>query len=121
MKKRQRQPEYINHDTDEQMEIWGFAPSILGQVITWIGVTLTLGFLRLIFYWKPEWMLMCTHRECDTKEATTILLRDKYQQWFVEPVSVLAASSDDSRDDLDSLNQSSTKKLRHSVSIRTIC
>jgi hypothetical protein len=71
-----------------------------------LGYLLTLGFLRLVFYWKPEWMTKCTHRPCHTRHATTALLRDKYQQWFVEDVELLKYSSSGSRDDLDSLNQS---------------
>jgi hypothetical protein len=114
MKKKENRIEYINHDTDEQMveflnllhlsffsifiitinisikciikEIYGFTKSILGNIITWIFVILSLGFLRLVFYWKPRWMLLCTHRECSIKAASKVLLRDKYQQWFVEEI-----------------------------------
>lgn len=48
-----------------------------------------MGFLRLVFYWKPNWMLLCTHKQCGLGEATSILLRDKYQQWFVENVETV--------------------------------
>ncbi len=101
--KKKQTNEYINHDTDEQMEIFGYESSIIGTVITWIGIILTLGFLRLIFYWKPEWMLKATHRQCKVKDATTILLRDKYQQWFVEEIETLGSPDNGSRDDIDSV------------------
>lgn len=59
------------------------------MIVTWIFITLTLGFLRLVFYWKPNWMLICTHKQCSLDVATKILLRDKYQQWFVEKVETI--------------------------------
>ena len=114
---KRNQIEYINHDTDEQMEIFGYESSTFGHILTWTGVILTLGFLRLVFYWKPEWMLKATHRQCKVREATTILLRDKYQQWFVEKVETLGAPVDGSRDDLDSVAASGRNaKIRHNVS-----
>ncbi len=61
----------------------------MGLVITWILIVLTIGFLRLIFYWKPDWMLKCTHRQCSLKTATKVLLKDKYNQWFVEKVEII--------------------------------
>ena len=45
------------------------------RVITWIFIVLTVGFLRLIFYWKPEWYLRCTHSPCSLRDADTVLLR----------------------------------------------
>ena len=115
MKKEKKDIKYINNGTDEQMEICGYQKSIIGLIITWIFIVLTIGFLKLVFYWKPNWMLLCTHRECSLKSATSVLLRvssslkkkmndiknfkwfsslfiilkDKYQQWFVEKVDVL--------------------------------
>ncbi|CAF0715730.1 unnamed protein product [Brachionus calyciflorus] len=109
MVKEKKQIEYINHGTDEQMEIYGFKKSIPGIIATWIFIVLTIGFLRLIFYWKPNWMLLCTHKKCDLAEATSILLRDKYQQWFVEKVEILVKQNSENvynNDDSDSLDQS---------------
>jgi len=81
---------YVNHGTDEQMEISGYTRSKLYTATTWIFIVLTVGFLRLIFYWKPEWMLKCTHKACDLDRASKVLLQDKYLQWFVETISVLS-------------------------------
>lgn len=43
--------------------------------MTWFFIILTVGFLRLVFYWKPNWMLWCTHRKCSLAAATQLLLR----------------------------------------------
>jgi hypothetical protein len=118
-KNTEKQPiEYINHDTDEQMEIFGYEPSVIGRILTWSGILLSLGFLRLVFYWKPEWMLKATHRQCKVRDAKTVLLRDKYQQWFVEEIETLGTADDGSRDDLDSVATSGRNaKIRQNVSL----
>ena len=69
--------------------MYGYCASNIGYAISWIFIILTLGFLRLVFYWKPNWMIKATHRPCNIKYATKILLLDKYQQWFVEEVCIL--------------------------------
>ena len=103
-------------------EMYGYSTSTVGSVITWILIILTLGFLRLVFYWKPDWMIKATHRRCDIRDATKVLLLDKYAQWFVEEVCILNSSSGDSQDDLDSLNQSkNSAKHRQPVSRYTLC
>jgi hypothetical protein len=81
--------EYVNHGTDDQMLISGYKNSILKTTLIWILIVFTIGFLRLIFYWKPEWMLICTHTKCDLKLATKVLLKDKYSQFFVEDICIL--------------------------------
>ena len=113
MKQEARRAEYINHGTDEQMEIYGFTKSTLGLVITWLFIVLTFGFLRLVFYWKPNWMLLCTHRRCAVSAASSVLLKDKYQQWFVEevrtlsvqPTATIVNDDDDDDDDDDVLSR----------------
>lgn len=113
--------EHINHGTDEEMELYGFQVSGLKRFFTWLAIILTLGFLRLVFYWKPEWMTKCTHSRCHIRDATTVLLRDKYQQWFVETVEILRTNTGDSQEDLDSLNMSkSSAKHRQPVSACTV-
>lgn len=113
MKKEKQQIQFINHGTDEQMEIYGFTRSLVGLTITWIFIVLSIGFLRLVFYWKPNWLILCTHKRCLIKYASKIMLKDKYQQWFVEQVEILKISDDDecslsnSMDgEIDSLGQS---------------
>lgn len=74
-KRSSKNTEFINYGTDEQMEIYGYQRSPLGLVVTWFFIILTIGFLRLIFYWKPNWMLKCTHKKTSLKVATSVLLR----------------------------------------------
>ena len=78
MKKEEKQQiQYINHGTDEQMEIYGYTGSLSGLIVTWIFIVLSVGFLRLVFYWKPNWLILCTHKQCPIKHASIVLLRVK--------------------------------------------
>lgn len=52
----------------------------------WVLYILTVGILRLLFHWKPQWMLKCTHVPCPLPQATKVMLIDHYNQTFVEDV-----------------------------------
>jgi len=30
------------------------------EIVVWVCTILTVGILRLVFYWRPDWMLKCT-------------------------------------------------------------
>ncbi|XP_064599544.1 polyamine-transporting ATPase 13A3-like isoform X2 [Liolophura sinensis] len=80
---------YINPGTEEQMEIIGYRLVRLRQILTWGAILLTVGLLRLIFHWKPEWMIWATHCECPLSEAEIVTLQDMYNQLFVANVMVM--------------------------------
>lgn len=75
MKKPPKSENYVNYGTDEQMKVHGYILSKIKNVITIIFMILTIGALRLIFFWRPDWMLKCTHRKCDLDTAVTVLLK----------------------------------------------
>ncbi|KAL5013797.1 hypothetical protein ScPMuIL_008067 [Solemya velum] len=77
---------YVNPKDDDQMEIEGFRVNYLKKITTWFFILITLGFLRLVFYWCPDWMIRCTHSVCALTEAEVVLLKDQYKQWFVSRV-----------------------------------
>jgi len=56
-------------------EICGYSRSGWRTLLTWLTIVLTLGFLRLVFYWKPNWYLKWTHTETDLVEASHVLLK----------------------------------------------
>ena len=68
---------FISYGTEEEMEIWGYESSMLKTVIIWFLILITLGLLRLVLYWKPNWLLLCTHKQCTLHLATKILLKVK--------------------------------------------
>jgi cation-transporting ATPase 13A3/4/5 len=56
-------------------EIWGYQRSDVATAISWFFIIISVGFLRLVFYWKPHWMLKATHVKCSLNQATTVLLK----------------------------------------------
>jgi cation-transporting ATPase 13A2 len=71
------------------MEIYGYKRSYFNTFLTWLLIAATGFLLRLMFYWKPHWMLYATYRRCRLNEAEKVLLIDKYNQCFVEKVQFL--------------------------------
>lgn len=71
------------------MEIYGYRRSYFNTFLTWLAILASGFLLRLIFYWKPHWMLYSTSRRCTLDEAEKVLLIDKYNQYFVEQVRYL--------------------------------
>lgn len=44
-------------------------------VVNYIFTIISLGFLQLVFYWKPVWHLKCTSTKCQLREATVVLIQ----------------------------------------------
>ncbi|KAL3862276.1 hypothetical protein ACJMK2_008257, partial [Sinanodonta woodiana] len=67
-------------------EIQGYKNNRVKEILTWIAIFLTVGLLRLVFYWMPHWMVMCTHDRCPLNLAEVVLLLDQYEQWFTSRI-----------------------------------
>lgn len=83
----------INEGSENEMQIEGFELSQPKYIISWLLTILTLGFLKLIFYWRPDLMLKFTHQKCELNKCTKVLLTDKYNQQFVEKIQHLTNSN----------------------------
>ncbi|XP_017489622.1 PREDICTED: probable cation-transporting ATPase 13A3 [Rhagoletis zephyria] len=81
---------YINVEDEDQMEIYGYTPNFAKTLLTWTLILLTGGLLRLLFHWKPHWMLLCTHNLCSLEYAKKVLLIDHFHQKFTETVVCLS-------------------------------
>ncbi|CAM1327394.1 Uncharacterised protein g9500 [Pycnogonum litorale] len=107
------QKSYVNDggENGEEMAIVGFRVHRFRQVLTWICVILTVGFLRLVFHWKPEWMLYLTHRQCTLDNAEVVLLKDQYKQLFVCKIKVNCETRNSCQDTADNSNNDRTVLL----------
>ncbi|XP_054165291.1 polyamine-transporting ATPase 13A3-like isoform X2 [Oppia nitens] len=83
---------YVNPEEEDQMEIYGFKPDFFRTFITWIGIIMSCGLLRLVFHWKPHWMLSCTHVRCPLDCAKKVLLIDQFLQKFTEDIKNLSTN-----------------------------
>ncbi|ESP04540.1 hypothetical protein LOTGIDRAFT_135940 [Lottia gigantea] len=81
---------YINPGDEDQMEISGYRLNRIKQVVIWIFIVLTIGLLRLVFYWLPHYFLRCTHDKCSLAQAESVIMKVKninqYEQYFVAKV-----------------------------------
>ncbi|XP_032670588.1 probable cation-transporting ATPase 13A3 isoform X1 [Odontomachus brunneus] len=87
--------DYINPGEEDQMEIYGYKRNRARVIITWFLITITGGFLRLVFHWVPHFMLVATHSKCSLEEAETVLLIERFQgkhtSYYVKKLTVLTA------------------------------
>ncbi|XP_068211520.1 polyamine-transporting ATPase 13A3 isoform X2 [Palaemon carinicauda] len=86
--------DYINSDTEDQAEVYGYKRSWLKTSITWIFILATGGLLRLVFHWVPEWMLYSTHVRCSLEDASKVLVvEEKYKRNFVKNIHEISAEN----------------------------
>ena len=57
-----------------QKELYGYRKSVFWTSITWVFIVLTVGILRMVFHWFPEWFLNCTHTRCPLETAEKVLI-----------------------------------------------
>ncbi|XP_046580433.1 polyamine-transporting ATPase 13A3-like [Haliotis rubra] len=77
---------YVNPEEEDQMEISGFRPHKLKTAVVWFFIIITVGLLRLFFYWLPHLFVKATHSRCSLAVATTVLLKDQWKDWFKSTV-----------------------------------
>ncbi|XP_063410293.1 polyamine-transporting ATPase 13A3-like isoform X2 [Mytilus trossulus] len=77
---------YVNAYQEDQMEIYGYAKNQGKEIFMWILYFLTVGLLRLFFFWYPHLMIAATHEKSSLKHAVVVVLKDQYNQWFVAKV-----------------------------------
>ncbi|XP_063772509.1 probable cation-transporting ATPase 13A4 isoform X1 [Pseudophryne corroboree] len=65
----------LNQGEDNEMELFGFRTQRWRKVLCILGYIFSLGFLRLLFYWKPEMDVWCHCVPCSLAEANVVLLR----------------------------------------------
>ncbi|XP_066457991.1 probable cation-transporting ATPase 13A4 [Eleutherodactylus coqui] len=65
----------LNQGEENEMDIFGYRTSIYRKALCICGYIFSLGFLLLIFYWKPEWHIWANCIPCTLREADVVLLR----------------------------------------------
>lgn len=68
------------------MEIYGYTKNKGKEILVWVFYFLTVGILRLFFFWFPHLMIAATHSKCSLKVAVIVVLKDQYDQYFVSKI-----------------------------------
>ncbi|XP_059479113.1 polyamine-transporting ATPase 13A3-like isoform X2 [Neocloeon triangulifer] len=80
---------------DYDVEVIGYRRNGFKTFISWLIIVLTLGILRLVFHWCPNWMLVCTHSTCHLRKAHVVLIIETYQKkkksFYVKRIEVLSS------------------------------
>ncbi|XP_066458088.1 probable cation-transporting ATPase 13A4 [Eleutherodactylus coqui] len=65
----------LNQGEENEMEIFGYKSERWRKVLCLVGYLFSLGFLKLLFYWRPELDVWCHCVPCNLAGADTVLLR----------------------------------------------
>ncbi|XP_077146450.1 putative cation-transporting ATPase 13A4 [Ranitomeya variabilis] len=65
----------LNEGEENEMDAFGYKTSTCRKVLCICGYIFSLGFLWLIFYWKPEWHVWANCIQSSLQEADVVLLR----------------------------------------------
>nr|XP_033814173.1 probable cation-transporting ATPase 13A4 isoform X2 [Geotrypetes seraphini] len=78
----------LNQGEENEMEIFGYRIQGCRRALCIAGSILSLGFLLLLFYWKPEWDVWANCVPCSLEKADTVLLRttDEFKQCWKKKV-----------------------------------
>jgi hypothetical protein len=47
---------------------------MIKSIVTYLIIVMTIGILRLVYHWFPEWFLNCTHSKCTLESAEKVLV-----------------------------------------------
>ncbi|XP_069068846.1 probable cation-transporting ATPase 13A4 [Pleurodeles waltl] len=72
----------LNQGEENEMEIFGYQTHSCRRALCVIGYVLSLGFLLLLFYWRPDWDVLANCVPCSLEDADVILLKttDEFKQ-----------------------------------------
>ncbi|XP_069683433.1 polyamine-transporting ATPase 13A3-like isoform X2 [Periplaneta americana] len=111
---------YINHEEDDEMEVYGYERNAVRTALTWLCVVLTAGTLRLVFHWYPQWLLYTTHTRCPLCSATKILVVENYlgkhKTYFVKDVQTISTNTANPNSVLSGPTEESAKQLNLALS-----
>lgn len=89
--------DYINMGLEDQMEIYGYKRHAALTGVSWFFIVMSLGAVRLVFHWWPQWMLYATHSRCPLDVAEKVLIVEKYQGkhkcYYVKTVKFISVES----------------------------
>ncbi|XP_072036622.1 polyamine-transporting ATPase 13A3-like [Amphiura filiformis] len=82
----------VEKQKGELIDCWGYKTNEAKTIACYIFGVLTVGFLFLVFYWKPDWKLKATSSRCMLQEADWVLVKDMYQRFHVSKIQRQKAS-----------------------------
>ncbi|XP_030072021.1 probable cation-transporting ATPase 13A4 isoform X5 [Microcaecilia unicolor] len=74
--------ELLSQGEENEMEIFGYRTDNCRRALCILGYICSLGFLLLVFYWRPDWNVRANCVPCSLEEADVVLLitTDEFHQ-----------------------------------------
>ena len=66
---------------------YSYQTNLFKYIVYYLLCFLTVGFLSLITYWKPNWKLYLTCSKCPLENSDKVLLEDSFGNFYVENIS----------------------------------
>lgn len=81
----------LNQGEENEMELFGYKTERWRSILCLIGYIFSLGFLKLLFYWKPELDVWCHCAPCSLAKADVVLLKrtDELKQYIKKRVIMI--------------------------------
>uniref|UniRef100_A0A915HJ83 Cation-transporting ATPase n=1 Tax=Romanomermis culicivorax TaxID=13658 RepID=A0A915HJ83_ROMCU len=73
-------------DSRDFIQICGYKINWMKNFLCKLFYFLTLGLLRLLFHWKPEWHVKATCDQCSLKMADQVFIRDSNQETYLRKI-----------------------------------
>ncbi|XP_073434741.1 probable cation-transporting ATPase 13A4 isoform X2 [Dendrobates tinctorius] len=67
----------LNEGEENEMDIFGYKSKTSRNILCVLGYIFTLGFLKLLFYWKPEFDVWSHCVPCNLANADTVLMQTR--------------------------------------------
>ncbi|XP_065171790.1 polyamine-transporting ATPase 13A3-like isoform X2 [Atheta coriaria] len=87
----------VNPDEDDELRLCGYRPTALRSCLTYAGIILTCGFLRLFYHWLPHLYLKSRCVPCDVTAADFVLITEAYNDnhkvYYVKHLRTVTADS----------------------------
>nr|CAB3224445.1 probable cation-transporting ATPase 13A3 [Phallusia mammillata] len=64
----------IDKGTPQELLCQGYRRNTIKTCLSFTVTLFSAGFLQLVFYWRPDWRLKCTHTKATRKDMTAVLL-----------------------------------------------
>uniref|UniRef100_F7CCU3 Cation-transporting ATPase n=1 Tax=Xenopus tropicalis TaxID=8364 RepID=F7CCU3_XENTR len=73
----------LNQGQENELELFGYKTVWWRQALCVVGHIISLGFLQLLFYWRPELDVWCRCAPCRLMEADVVLIRttDEHREY----------------------------------------
>lgn len=69
----------LDHNQKIELTFYGYKECVFKSMLYYLILIISFGFMRLVFHWNNHWGLIVRRRRCGLREATYMLIMEKYK------------------------------------------